>query len=1323
VTNYTQQYAVRMSLKFETYVEEKELFSNYLERFDFYCTVNSVNDNQKKKAFFLSCVGADAYSKIRTQLKPEKPQDKSYVEVVAAAKLIYKQQLTVIGLRSAFMSRKRRENETVSAYALKLREMCGDCEYPNDFQNQALRDVFTMGLNLPSVQAKLMLKDNTLTFEEAQAKELAAKSSAEFNNPTAKASISTEREVHRVQSNSVKSHRRQTSTKTANDVAGRNCYRCGGNHEAAKCRFKNEQCHNCKKRGHIAKVCRSKYAQPSRDSKVAHVEEDDDLRLYHVNAVHDTSGVFVDIRLDRASIKMQVDTGCGVSIIPESFYRNNLSQYTLTQNTQQLTSYSGDTIPVLGKIDIPVAYKTQQHTLSVVVAKGEKPALMGRDWLKKVKLDWCEVFTVNETKTMTMKSCLDSFADLFVTSEEPIFGFTAKIKPKEGINPVFQRARPVPYALREVVEEELDRLEAAGVWQRVTGDSEWASPTVNVPKMKNGKMTVRICGDYKRLNQAIEDDKYPLPTAQDLFVKLAHKGKKPTVFSILDLSGAYNQLAVSSDTAPLLTLNTHKGMYRPRRLAYGVKTAPAIFQATMDHILSGVNNVICYLDDILIIGESKEEHIKTLNIVIERLRQHNIRLNKSKCEFMQSKVRYLGHIVSAEGIQPINSKVDAMNKAPAPTNLTELQSFLGGVQYYARFVPNMSSMLHPLYQRLQAGVAWSWDEECEAAFKKCKQTLTSSCVLTHYDSSKKLILATDASPYGVGAVISHVMEDGSERPIAYASRTLNSAEKKYAQIEREGLAIIFGLKKFQNYLYGRHFVLVTDHRPLVRIFGPKTDIPALAASRIQRWALILAGYQYDIQFKTSKQNANADVLSRLPLSTPDTADPDEQASVNMMSMKELPVTAKMIAEATSKDPTLARVYDYTHHGWQHVLRGESLYQYFSRKDELSLEDGCILIGRRVVIPPCYREQLLQELHAMHPGIVRMKALARGYVWWPGLDGDIEEIVRACPACVNVRNMPTKAPLRPWPWASQPWQRIHIDFAEVKGQDFLIVVDNHSKWLEVIPMSTTTSSKTITELRKLFAAYGLPQEVVSDNGPQLTSDEFGSFLKLNGVKHTLTPPYHPATNGLAERNVQTFKKMFAKSSDNLPLHHRVSDIVFKYRNTPHSLTGKTPSELFLLRAPRIRLTLTKPHLKEQVERKQLAQAKLNDTTSKKLREFVLYQQVKVRNMRGRGERWLSGMIVEKLGDRIFRVRLGGGIRTVHIDQMIDNEETAMPSSTIVPIVPVPDLGEENGDTVEEQSQEPPENSVAESATVKSAPVDRSELRRSSRTPKPIDRLNL
>ena len=360
-------------------------------------------------------------------------------------------------------------------------------------------------------------------------------------------------------------------------------------------------------------------------------------------------------------------------------------------------------------------------------------------------------------------------------------------------------------------------------------------------------------------------------------------------------------------------------------------------------------------------------------------------------------------------------------------------------------------------------------------------------MLTHYDPALPVRLACDASPTGIGAVLSHVMPDGSERPVAFASRSLTKTERKYAQIDKEASSIVWGVKRFHVYLYGRRFTLVTDHKPLTAIFHPKKGVPAMTAARLQRYALFLAGFDYDIEYKSTTKHCNADGLSRLPLQQTEKegAEMDSSEVFHATQFELLPVTSEAVARETRRDPILARVYECIVKGWSIRIDGDK--PYYERRNELTVHQGCILWGIRVVIPGKLQERVLEELHDGHLGVVKMKALARSYVWWPNISGQLEELAKGCDGCQLNQRMPTKAPLHPWEWATAPWQRLHIDYAgPFQNSMFLVVVDAHSKWPEVIPMSSTTTSKTIEVLRDLFARLGIPEQIVSDNGPQFVS---------------------------------------------------------------------------------------------------------------------------------------------------------------------------------------------------------------------------------------------
>ena len=716
------------------------------------------------------------------------------------------------------------------------------------------------------------------------------------------------------------------------------------------------------------------------------------------------------------------------------------------------------------------------------------------------------------------------------------------------------------------------------------------------------------------------------------------------------------------ESRPYLAINTHKGLYQYRRLPFGVASAPALFQQTMEKVLQGLPGVVVYIDDILVTEKTDEEHLENLAQVFSRLLDYGLRLKKSKCSFMRPSVEYLGYVVDAKGLHPMPSKVTAITMAPRPTSVKEVRSFLGLVGYYRKFIPNMSTIAQSLNQLLEQGRRWKWTEECEKSFQELKSALASSSVLTHYNPDLPLKLDCDASHFGLGAVISHVFPNGDERPIAYASRTLTASEKNYSQIEKEALALVFGIKRFHQYLYGRHFTLVTDHQPLLTILGPKRGLPTLAAARIQRWAIALAAYDYDVIYWSTLKHTNADGFSRLPLKDCPKDCPDEASALNIGQIEMLPISFQKLQTTTRVDSILSKVVKYTQRGWPDNVPS-TLKPFHDKREELSVEAGCLLWGMRVVVPAVSRAAVLKELHTGHPGMVRMKSLARIHVWWPGIDQDIEQMVRNCTSCQAIRNTPPTAVLHPWSWPDQPWKRIHIDFAgPFQGSMFLVVVDSHSKWLEVIPMSSTTTEKTLEVLSTLFAAHRLPEQIVSDNGPQFTSVEFEMCMKKNGIKHIRSAPGHPSSNGEAERFVQTFKRgLKASKRDGGSLQIRLDKFLFMYRTTPNATTGVSPAELFLKCTLRTRLDLLHPSVQTRVAEKQMTQKMYHDQRSRP-RYFEIGQTVLVKNLKGM-PKWLRGKVIEKTGPVSYRVEVNKKIWRRHADQLLTAEETTRKSEPV------------------------------------------------------------
>ncbi|XP_054272632.1 uncharacterized protein K02A2.6-like [Macrosteles quadrilineatus] len=881
-----------------------------------------------------------------------------------------------------------------------------------------------------------------------------------------------------------------------------------------------------------------------------------------------------------------------------------------------------------------------------------------------------------------------------------------------------------------------------GVAYPVTS-SEWGTPLVVIPKQQG----VRLCGDFKvTLNQVIQHEHYPLPQPDDIFAALSGC----QFFSVLDLQSAYLQMPVAESSQELLTLTTHKGLFRLRRLPFGLSSAPALFQAAMDKILSGLSGMVAYLDDVIVGGSSRQEAYSRLELVLQRLSDYGVKVNESKCNFLQSQVEYLGYRLSAEGISPQVGILDAIRNAPEPTNKDELRAYIGLINYYGRSIPNLSAKLSCFYDLIKKDVSWKWTKQCSDVFQLSKTWVCDSHILVHYDVNKPLVLTCDASPRGVGAVLSHII-DGEERPIAFASKSLSSSEKNYSQLHREALALVFGAKKFHKYIYGRmNVILQTDHQPLTAIFGSKKGIPSLAAARLQRWALILSTYNFEVRYRKGSEVSHADALSRLPLPMDESleleancvAHVEECLEVfNCQLVSENPLTSVDVARFTGRDPLLSRVRDFLWHGWRDV-KDPKLTPYLKRKDELSIEANCVLWGSRVVIPDKLRDNVLRLLHDQHPGIVRMKMLARSYVWWPGLEPAIESMVRSCHICQSSRNSSVKVPLQQWPKSTRRWQRVHIDFAEepTSRQQMLVLVDTYSRWIEVFLMNSTTTSSTVSRLRTLFASYGLPEELVSDNQATFTSSEFREFLAKNGVKFTLTPPYHPASNGSAERSVQIVKKNLLRqvlgesATGSITLQHKLDNFLISYRNTPCSVTGLTPAEMFLNWKPRTKLTLFKPNLQETIHRQMDRQKKYADRSRGKFRSFEEGELVLVRTVRNEKVSWVPGKILQKRSPVTYIVSSLGCTRVCHADHLRTREYSLQEEEPTVPPIQscytpgTPARRNVNEKPASPEKQSPQKKSTSDEPPVAELPppvvqCSPPQLRRSDRTVKKPARLDL
>lgn len=1213
----------------------------------------------------LSTCGRAVYQLLSDLLSPIKPADTEYKKICETLREHFNPTPPEIVLRHRFYSRSRRSGETIAGFLAELRRLARDCNFGASL-NSMLRDRLVLGIADDSIQRRL-LSEKDLTLEKALSLAQAHASATEGSQAVAKAMAGEAVQVVR------------------QSAPSRRCFRClSQRHLAAKCPFLNKKCFKCGKEGHTAAACKSAVSNRREGQAVQEVEAEPE-ELHSLHALAERRGkvppIETTITIEDKPVRMEIDTGASVSLISSRTYEAKLSgRPRLEAAHTQLRTYSGEAVPVLGRIMVRVQADKTAKILPLLVVKGAGSDLIGRDWLLDLPLDWRSINQVQTDEHPGIRRLLEKYASVFEPGLGQYTGPPVQLRLKPDARPRFFKARSVPFALRSKVEAQLDKEIEQGVLKPVSS-SDYASPIVPVLKADG---SVRICADFKQtVNLDVEPDKYPLPRIEELFAKLAGGSK----FTKLDLSQAYSQIPLDESSQQICTVNTSKGLLRYARLPFGIAPAVGIFQRHMDNLLQGIPGVAGFLDDLLVTGADDESHLQSLELVLRRLQDSGLRCGMSKCDFMQDRVCYLGHRIDSAGLHPLPEKIRAIVDAPQPQDVSQLRSFLGLVNYYGKFLPNLSTELAPLHHLLNQGVEWCWKATQDAAFQNCKDLLSKAPVLAHFDVNKPLVLECDASPYGLGAAICHRV-DGMDWPIAFASRSLHDAETKYSQLEKEALAIVFGIKKFHAYLYGRQFTLISDHKPLLGLLHESKPIPAMASSRIQRWALLLSAYSYTMEHRAGSSVLRADALSRLPLPEKPKGAPALAEVVLVMDMlDEGPVTAENIRAWTRTDPVLAKVVHFLETGcWPTRLPSE-LQPYGSRAEQLSVESGCVLWGGRVVVPLAGRAALLQCLHQGHPGSSRMKAMARSYFWWPGLDDAIEQLVSACSDCRELQSSPAPVPLRPWAWPDQPWSRLHIDFAgPIEGKMLLVIVDAHSKWMDVHVMTTTSSAATIQRLRQSFATHGLPDIVVTDNGPNLVSEEMTNFLQKNGIRHIRTAPYHPASNGQAERAVQTLKRSLAKQK-NYPIEDRVARFLLSYRVTPHATTGVPPCELLMGRRLRSLLDRVRPDVKGRVLRQQERQRQQHDIHARD-RQMQVGDAVLARDYASDG-RWKPATVTGSSGAVSFECQFkdGRGAQR-HIDQLRKPSTSATTLSVLPepqPLGPVLEAANKDGTEIDSRGE--------------------------------------
>lgn len=829
------------------------------------------------------------------------------------------------------------------------------------------------------------------------------------------------------------------------------------------------------------------------------------------------------------------------------------------------TVANGNRCQSIGEIELPICLRGKLFLVRVVVVPELSHILiLGTDFWKMVGIvpdlrhnEWHfsnEPVLLNSVQhvqsqyvlTPLEKSRLDAVVSRNISLMGKELGCTNQVEHVIVTNspPIKQRYYRVNPLVQEQIDRELDEMLKLGIVE--PSSSPWSSPILLVKK-RDGSF--RFCVDYRKLNAVTVRDSYPLPQVSDILDKLRHA----KYISSLDVKSAYWQVPVAESSRQYTAFTVpNRGLFQFRRMPFGLHNAPATWMRLLDNVL-GFDlqpNCFSYLDDVIIVTETFEQHLAVLEEVFRRLREANITVSLEKCQYCKPELIYLGYKIDKNGLHVDPSKVKAMLDIPIPTCVSEVRRVVGTFSWYRRFIPNFSSIISPLTSLLKKGSKFGWDERCDSAFRKMKECLVSAPILSCPDYSRPFVVQTDASGYGIGAVLSQPYPEG-DKVICYLSRSLTRCEKNFSTTQRECLAVIWALEKLRPYLELVPFTVVTDHHSLLWLQNLK-DLNG----RLARWAVRLQQFDFKLVHRPGKEHVVPDALSR--------------AVPNVDSVVVTP--EKPILEGISEDKWYQKMVKNVQ---QNPLKFSSwrigdgqLYKYVQSKYS-ALSPA--IDAWKLVIPRKDRFRIMSAAHepptSAHTGVFKTYSRITENFYWPCMRADVTKYVRRCAICARHKpsqDKPTDRMVSHMK-VDRPWEMVSTDIMgplpkSKNGNSFILVVTDYlSKFPLLFPLRKATSEAIIKKIEnEVFLIFGVPRILLCDNGPQFRSRQFTNFCKSYQTRIQFNPNYNPRSNP-TERINRTLKTMLSMYvSDN----HKMWDanlhkIACAIRTSTHEVMKLTP----------------------------------------------------------------------------------------------------------------------------------------------------------------------
>ena len=1106
--------------------------------------------------------------------------------------------------RYKFFTYERRGNQTNTNFYAKLRELAAAAQLEQMGQNDYIMFRFIAGVNDSYTTDKILsIPQNDFNLEEVNRVAVACEAAKNYSGLQQKSQNFTNKVSH--QKKTSQNYRNQGSNSKLDSLAKQNkCFRCGRkNHvKGEKCPHKSSKCHNCGGFGHISPVCfkskdneksrpssryTSRYNSPERNQ--THMATSTN-NITHI--VHDSYGprptpkqwmTFTNAKNKSFGHNTTPDSGATRTIFSKNILDRKRIAYNPNISNEKLFNASMEPMTVNGTVDFTVTFNGNSKKITALVTNDLKDTIL---------LSWYDaedLGSISITRNISVEKPSKQIDDIKKKyssilrnslSEKPMDGPPMKIHfKKQAIdNGIFPKKIYTASQTPLHHQAEAQKVLKAAIKDKIIEEvpvsepSEWCSRGFFVPK-PNG--SVRLVVDLSPLNEYIERPIHPFTAGMELIKNLHPKSK---VFCKLDAVLGYYQIPLDEESKKLTTFLLPSGRYRYLRAPMGLSASSDEWCKRSDAALSGIPGLHKLVDDILIEGEDYEQLLERLDMVLKRCLESNITISLEKMQIGDS-VIFAGYKVSANGIYPIKERTQAIHSFPAPTNRTELKSFLGLANQIAHFVPDLAHVTGPFRELLKKNVAWQWLPDQADAFQKTKDILTGDLVLKSFNPHHVTELITDASRKGLGFVLMQIdPSTGNRHLIQCGSRSLTSPETRYAVCELEGLAILYAINKCRHYLLGmQDFTVVTDHKPLRGMWAK--SLADVTNARLQRYREKLTGYNFKIEWREGKTNDIADALSRAPVfpAHEQEAVSDENVDVccAITTLQNDPFDPQLapLLNAAKSDTDYQQIINAITNikDPKKLPNNHPGRQLSSVWTQLSIDttSGLIIVdGQRIFVPKSQRQNILDKIHSAHCGMQKTIWRAKDLYYWRGMSSEIKLMVQNCDVCRPFLPSQGQEPIIPGISATGPMTDVGSDLFQIGHNHYLVMVDRYSGFPFVERLKSLTTSNITKILKDWFNTFGWPERIRTDNGPQYRS-EFDEFCQEFNIIHENSSPYFAQSNKLSEAAVKQMKYLLKKVDEK---HEEFLPRLLEFRNTPN-ISGKSPAQMFFGR----RLRGCLPHL--------------------------------------------------------------------------------------------------------------------------------------------------